>query len=64
MNLLLRSRPGSEQDVHHLLEVEKPERQPQIARIENICLLAERPAVFVVSVKDQNAQVGTGAYDL
>ena len=63
IDLLLRSGARSEQDVDDLLEIEQPERQSQIARIENERLVAEQPAVFVVGVQHENPQIAPRPQD-
>ena len=49
--------PPREQHIDDLFEIEKPERQLQIARVENERAVAEAAAVFVVNVEQENPQV-------
>ena len=56
--------PAAEEGVDGLLEIEQPERQPQIARIEHIGLVAEATAIFVVRIDQKDAQVRTGIENL
>ncbi len=48
---------AGEQHVDDFLEVEQPERQFQVARVEHQRLLAEAAAIFVVHVEQEQAQV-------
>lgn len=45
-----------EQHVDDFLEVEQPERQLQVARVEHQRLVAEAATVFVVDVEQEDAQ--------
>ncbi len=49
--------PAGEQHVDDLFEIEQPERQLQIARIENQRTLAETAAILVVNVEQENPQI-------
>ena len=49
--------PAAEEGVDGFLEIEQPERQPQIARGEHLRLFAEAAAIFVVRVDQEDAQV-------
>src|SRR5437868_619888 len=49
--------PPREQHIDDLFEIEKPERQLQIAWIEDERAVAEAAAVFVVNVEQENPQV-------
>jgi hypothetical protein len=49
--------PAAEQHIDDLLEIEQPERQLQIARIENQRAFAEAAAIFVMHVEQENPQV-------
>jgi len=49
--------PAGEQHIDDLFEIEQPERQLQIARIENQRAVAETAAVFVVYVEQENPQI-------
>ena len=49
--------PAGEQHVDDFLEIEQPERQLQIARVENQRALAETAAVFVVNVEQEDPQI-------
>ena len=48
---------AGEQHVDDLFEIEQPERQLQIARVENQRTVAEAAAVFVVNVEQEDPQV-------
>ena len=51
--------PGTagEQHVDDLFEIEQPERQLQIARVEDQRAIAEAAAIFVVNVEQENPQM-------
>ena len=49
--------PAGEQHVDDLFEIEQPERQFQVARIEHQRAVAEAAAIFVVDVEQEDAQV-------
>ena len=49
--------PAGEQHVDDLFEVEQPERQLQIARVEHQGAVAEAAAVLVVNVEQENPQI-------
>ena len=53
--------PAGEQHVHDLFEIEQPEWQLQIARIENEGTVTKAAAVFVVNVEQEDAQVRPGS---
>ena len=57
-DLFVDAGPAAEERVDRFLEIEQPERQPQIARREHLRLVAEAAAVFVVRVDQEDAQVG------
>ena len=48
---------AAEEGVDRLLEIEQPERQPQIARGQHLRLVAEAAAVFVVRIDQEDAQI-------
>jgi hypothetical protein len=52
--------PTGEQHVDDLFEIEQPERQFQVTRIENERAFAEAAAVFVMHVEQENPQVRPG----
>ncbi len=56
--------PAAEQHVDDLLEVEQPERQLQIPRVEHLGALAEAAAVLIVHVEQEDAQVRPRLQDL
>ena len=51
------TRATREQHVDDLVEIEQPERQLQIARVDHHRALAEAAAIFVVHVEQEDAQV-------
>jgi hypothetical protein len=51
-------------NVHDLFEIEQPERQFQVARIEHQCAIAEAAAILVVDVEQEDAQVRPRFEDL
>jgi hypothetical protein len=55
--------PGAaaKEDVHRLLEIEEPEGEPDVLWRQHVGAVAETPAVFVVRVDDEDAQVRTRA---
>jgi hypothetical protein len=55
---------AGEQHVDDFLEVEQPERQFQVARIEHQGAFAEAAAVFIVHVEHEDAQVRPRLQDL
>ena len=57
-DLFVDAGPAAEERIDGFLEVEQPERQPQIARREHLRLVAEAAAVFVVRVDQEDAKVG------
>ncbi len=64
VDLVLGAGAGAEQHVDHFLEIEQPERQPQIARIEHERLVAEQAAILVVGVEHEDPQVRARPQDL
>jgi hypothetical protein len=64
IDLLLRARPCSEQHVDHLVEIEQPERQTQVAGIEHQRLVGEGPPIFVMRIEDEDPQIGLRAHNL
>ncbi len=56
LDLFLDARPSAEEDVDHLLEIEQPERQLQVLRVEHLGAVVERAAVFVVRIDQEDAQ--------
>ena len=63
-DFLVDAGPAAEEGVDRFLEIEQPERQPQIARCEHLRLFAEAAAVFVVRIDQEDAQVGAGIENL
>ena len=57
LDFLVDARTAAEEGVDRLLEIEQPERQPQISRVEHQRLVAEAVAVFVVRIDQEEAQV-------
>ena len=57
LDFLVDAGTAAEEGVDGLLEIEQPERQPQIARREHLRLVAEAAAVFVVRIDQEDAQV-------
>ena len=57
LDFLIDAGAAAEEGVDRFLEIEQPERQPQIARREHLGLVAEAAAVFVVRVDQEEAQV-------
>ena len=57
VELLGHAGTAGEQHVDDFLEVEQPERQFQVARVEHQRALAEAAAIFVVDVEQEDAQV-------
>jgi hypothetical protein len=55
---------AAEQDVHNLLEIEQPERQFQVARVEHQRAVAEAAAILVVDVEQEYPQVRPGFENL
>ena len=55
---------AGEEDVDRLLEIEQPERQLQVARIEHQRAVAEAARIFVVAVEQEQAQVRPRIEDL
>ena len=49
--------PAGEQHVDDFLEIEQPERQFQVARVEHQRAIAEAAAILVVDVEQEDAQV-------
>ena len=49
--------PAAEKRVEGFLEIEQPERQTQVARIEHLRLVAEAAAIFVMRIDQENPQV-------
>ncbi|MGY3492604.1 hypothetical protein ACVW1B_002023 [Bradyrhizobium sp. USDA 4502] len=64
VELLGHAGPAAEQHVDDLFEVEQPERQLQVPRVEHLRALAEAAAVFVVHVEQEDAQVRPRLQDL
>ncbi len=48
---------AGEQHVDDFLEIEQPERQFQIARVQHQRLIAEAAAIFVMHVEQEDAQM-------
>ena len=63
-DLLLDAGTAAEEDVDRFLEIEQPERQLEIARIEHLRAVAEAAPVLVVPVEQEDAQVGARLQDL
>ncbi len=57
LDFLVDTGTAAEEDVDGFLEIEQPERQTQVARREHLCPVAEAPAVFVVRIDQEEAQV-------
>ena len=64
LDLLLDPRTIAEDHVDDLVEVEQPERQLDVARIEHQGAVAEAAAVLVVAVEQEEAQVRPRIEDL
>ena len=64
VDLFIEAGPAAEEHVDDLVEIEQPERQLEIARIEDLRTVAEAAAVFVVDVENEEPQVGAGLDDL
>ncbi len=64
LDLFRHARPGAEEGIHGLLEIEQPEWQAQIARVQDLCVIAEAAAVFVMRIDEENAQVRPRPQDL
>src|SRR6202030_3989785 len=62
--LFIEAGPAAEEHVDDLVEIEQPERQLEIARIENLRAVAEAAAVFIVDVENEKPQVGASLDDL
>jgi hypothetical protein len=63
-DLLVDTGPGPEDDVDQLFEIEQPERQLQIARIEDLGMVAEAASVFVVAIEQKDAEFRSRVHDL
>jgi len=50
--------------VDELLEIEQPERELEVARVEDVGVLAEAVAVFVVAVEKEDAELRPRFQDL
>ena len=57
VDLLVHAGAAAEEHVDDFLEIEQPERQLQIARVEHQRAVAEAAAIFVVHVEQEDAQV-------
>ena len=57
LDFLVDAGPAAEEGVDRFLEIEQPERQPQIAWRQHLGLFAEAAAVFVVRIDQEDAQV-------
>ena len=55
---------AAEEGVDGLLEIEQPERQPQVSRGKHLRLVAETVAIFVVRIDQEDAQVRARIEDL
>jgi len=55
---------SSKQNVDDFLEVEQPERQFQIARVQHKGVIAETAAVLIVHVEQEDAEIGARPHDL
>jgi hypothetical protein len=62
--LLLDAGAAGEDYVDRLLEIEQPERQLEIARVEHLRPVAEAARIFVVPIEQEDAQIGTRLEDL
>ncbi len=57
LDFFLDAGTAAEERVGHLLEIEQPERQAQVARREHLRLVAEARRIFVVRIDQEDAQV-------
>ena len=64
LHLLLQARPAAKEDVDRFLEIEQPERQSEVLRVQHLRPVAEGMAVFVVRVDQEDAQVRPHLQDL
>ena len=58
--LLVDRRPAAVDDVDQFLEVEQPERQLEVLRVDDVGARAEAAGEFVVAVEQEHAHVGRG----
>src|SRR5205085_12224531 len=63
-DFLIAGRSLGENDADHLIEIEQPERELQIARIEHQRVVAETMRVLVVSIEQENQQLRLSAQHL
>src|SRR6202035_5161375 len=64
VDLFIEAWPAAEEHVDDLVEIEQPERQLEIARIEDLRAVAEAAAIFIVDVENEKPQVGARLDDL
>ena len=64
LDFLVDAGTAAEEDVDDLFEIEQPERQLEVARIEHQRAVAEAAAIFVVAVEQEQAQVRPRIEDL
>ena len=63
-DLLVDAGAAAEEDIDRLLEIEQPERQLQVSRIEHQRAVAEAARIFVVAVEQEQPQVRPRIEDL
>src|SRR5204862_5404286 len=63
-DLFVEAGTAAEEDVDRLLEIEQPERQLQVARVEHQRAVAEAARIFVVAVEQKDSQVRPRVEDL
>jgi hypothetical protein len=63
IELLRHAGSASKQNVDDFLEVEQPERQFQIARVQHEGVIAETAAVLIVHVEQEDAEIGARSQD-